>query len=118
MAKSKKKKHELPGFAQQWEKISRVRTRFRKQQGWLRWDHDDEGEKVIASTKSLQYNAEIISAILLVNGLQKFTVKTLRKEVRELFKIVGYIPEKADQVDGDGGDLKKLCNFAHRRCQD
>lgn len=79
MAKSKKRKP-LPGYAKQWETISRVRTRFRKQQGWLKWDHSDEGEKVIRSTKSLQYNAEIISAILLVSGLQKFTVKTLRAE--------------------------------------
>lgn len=35
-----------------------------------------------------------------------------------LFQIVGYIPERADQVDDDGGDLKKLYGFALRRCQD
>ena len=127
-----------------------MRTRFRKQQGWLKWDHGDRGEKVIRSTKSLKYNAETLSAIFLVYGLRKFNVKTLRKEaiavnvnytysaeplqknsgverksesicilkVKELFQTVGYVPEKPDEVDDDGGDLKKLYFFALRRCQD
>ncbi|CAE7295276.1 unnamed protein product [Symbiodinium sp. CCMP2592] len=118
MAKSKKKKGKLPGFAKQWENISRVRTRFRKQQGWLKWDHGDNGEKVIRSTQSLKYNAETLSAIFLVHGLRKFNVTTLRNEVKELFQTVGYVPEKPDEVDDDGGDLKKLYYFALRRCQD
>ena len=68
-------------LASSWERIERVRRRFRKSQPWLRFPEDADGEPVPISTKSLAYNVEVLSTYFSHVGLRTDKVMTLTKEV-------------------------------------
>ena len=79
MARTSKSQHGQ--LAQKWERLVRVRNRFRNGLPWLKLHLSDDGKTPMpATTKSFQNNAEILSVLLQTTGLQKQPVKYLRKQ--------------------------------------
>lgn len=73
-------------LAPKWERISRVRSRFRKCKPWLRFPQDDDGDDIIQSTKSLAFNHEVLRVVFEVLGLKCATIKSLKREAGACIK--------------------------------
>ena len=76
-------------LASHWEKIGRVRARFRKGKPWLRFPKDDDESEIMLSTKSLGYNHEVLATYFTTLGLKVASVKYLEKEVVRLQPEIG-----------------------------
>ena len=67
-------------LAPRWERIARVRNRFRKGNPWLRFPTDEEGEPIVLCTKSLGLNHEVLTVYLTNIGMKTMNIKPLERE--------------------------------------
>ena len=71
-------------LASKWERLPRVRQRFRKCVPWLRLHLDVDGKTAIpCCTISFKANADIVSCMLQTTGLQKQTVGELKTQASQ-----------------------------------
>ena len=71
-------------LAAKWERLPRVRQRFRQCVPWLRLHLDADGTTALPkSTVSFKQNADILSCMLQTSGLQKQSVGELRTEASQ-----------------------------------
>ena len=87
MGKAKGRKTFL--LAPLWERIGRVRDRFRKGKPWLRFPQDEDDAEIVLSTKSLGYNHEVLSALFTTIGLKVASIKFMQREVVRLEREIG-----------------------------
>ena len=71
----------IPLLAHRWERIGRVRSRFRRNSPWLKFAKGQKGHDVVQCTASLACNFEVLATALETCGLQLQSVKALEKEV-------------------------------------
>lgn len=67
-------------LAPRWERIARVRNRFRKGNTWLRFPSDEDGEPIVLCTKSLGLNHEVLTTYFTSFGLKSMNIKPLQRE--------------------------------------
>ena len=67
-------------LAPRWERIARVRNRFRKGNPWLRFPSDEDGEPIVLCTKSLGLNHEVLTTYFTSFGLKTMKIKPLERE--------------------------------------
>ena len=79
MAKKKATRF-TPLLSAKWEKIDRVRSRFRRGAGWLKFAKGDEGDDIVQCTPSLSCNFEVLSVALETCGLKLQSTKALKRE--------------------------------------
>ena len=71
-------------LASKWERLERVRARFRQGQPWLKLQMSADALRyLLATTKSFQQNAEILSCILQSTGLESQKLGPLTKQARQ-----------------------------------
>ena len=66
-------------LAKQWELITVVRNRVRKGKEWLKIPQTEDGEYIMSS-KTIQFNHQVLLAVLEKYGLQRQTLKVLGKQ--------------------------------------
>eukprot|EP00435_Cladocopium_sp_Y103_P064273 s858_g26.t1 len=108
-----------PLLAPKWERIARVRSRFRRGATWLKFAKGQEGQDVVQCTASLACNFEVLATALETCGLKLQSVKAMEKEdthVKKLFKLIAclrtgvpkklqhFAPNNSDQVSSDDED--------------
>jgi hypothetical protein len=68
-------------LSSKWERLPRVRQRFRRSADWLKLALAVDGKsKIVACTKSMKANADILSCMLQTHGLERQGVPYLKKE--------------------------------------
>lgn len=67
--------------ALKWEKISRVRARFKRNQPWLKFARTDDDADIVCCTKSLAYNHEVLMVVLQTYGITLLPIKLAEKAV-------------------------------------
>ena len=77
----KRAKKFTPLLAHKWERIGRVRSRFRRGSSWLKFAKGHKGHNVVQCTASLGCNFEVLATALETCGLQLQSVKAMEKEV-------------------------------------
>ena len=69
-----------PLLASRWERIARVRSRFRRGVSWLKYAKGAKNDDIVQCTPSLSCNYEILATALETCGLKLQSVKALEKE--------------------------------------
>lgn len=105
-------------LAPRWERIARVRNRFRKGNPWLRFPSDEDGEPIVLCTKSLGLNHEVLTTYFTSFGLKSMNIKPLQREVNELFSKIPYAPECSKEAYKDGWNIRQLASFCRQRQRD
>lgn len=70
----------VPKLAPRWERIGRVRGRFRRNQPWLKLAKGPENHEIVQCTPSIGANYEILASVLEIHGLKLQKVDYLAKE--------------------------------------
>ena len=76
----RKKREKRCILAPRWERIARVRNRFRKGNPWLRFPEDDQGDPIVLCTKSVGLNHEVLTTYLTTFGLKTMRIDSLERE--------------------------------------
>ena len=66
-------------LAQKWELITVVRNRVRKGKEWLKIPQTEDGEYIMCS-KTIQFNHQVLLAVLDEFGLKRQTLKVLGQQ--------------------------------------
>ena len=83
MARNRNRSRQFqPILAQKWERIARIRSRFRRGADWLKFAKGVKGDDIVQCTPSLSCNFEVLATALETCGLRLQSVKALEKEVR------------------------------------
>lgn len=80
----------MPKLAPRWERIGRVRGRFRRNQPWLKLAKGPENHEIVQCTPSIGANYEILASVLEIHGLKLQKVDYLAKEegiVKSIWRI-------------------------------
>ena len=81
-------------LALKWEKIQRIRSRFRRGQPWLKFAKRDEGEDIVQCTKSVAYNFETLMAVIQTLGLALVPIKFAEKIVARVDLDIFFLPQR------------------------
>ena len=76
-------------LAPKWEKISRIRRRFRHGNPWLRFPKGAEGDDIVRSTDSISSNYEVLLVMFQCHGLKLQGVHSLKREAGFVTKPFG-----------------------------
>ena len=92
-----------PILAQKWERLARIRSRFRRGAGWLKFARGVKGDDIVQCTPTLSCNFEVLATALETCGLKLQSVKALEKEVGRLSLLFFSFPEAFSKVLPDAG---------------
>ena len=71
-----------PSLAKLLEALPTVRKRFREGKPWLREPDESMGENPMQTTKALEYNCSILSAMLRWSQKPKLSIKQLEPQAQ------------------------------------
>lgn len=132
----------VPKLAPRWERIGRVRGRFRRNQPWLKLAKGPENHEIVQCTPSIGANYEILAGgdcqkylkdlncfkhiyhsmirdlVLFVSIRPILRRPLIHLKVGRLYERIPYVPEARDQHITDGKYIRKMLTFAIRRQKD